>query len=274
MPPKAKYTRDEIIAIAYELVREQGVEALTAREVAKRLGTSPSPIFALFRDMEELKAAVKERAAACFGSYMADAERYYPAYKRRGMQWVKFAQEEPLLFRMLFMQDMHGVDLDTALRRIPFVCATVGLLLVRAVGVLCKAHGALRRLLHAVGALHTHIILLMLPNLPVDGGQRRRTGRVPQSGGELGRSGIDATSIMSAAPPKRIASTHKGVMLSSADLSTTKDVPQMRVVQISADLPKTALFLIFIAYIFTICSAAARSISFFVMPPSKLISIS
>ena len=120
MPPKAKHTRDEIIAIAYELVREQGVEALTAREVAKRLGTSPSPIFALFRDMEELKAAVKERAEACFGSYMADAERYHPAYKRRGMQWVKFAQEEPLLFRMLFMQNMHGVDLDTALRKIPF----------------------------------------------------------------------------------------------------------------------------------------------------------
>ena len=120
MPPKAKHTRDEIIAIAYELVREQGVEALTAREVAKRLDTSPSPIFALFRDMEELKAAVKERAEACFGSYMADAERYHPAYKRRGMQWVKFAQEEPLLFRMLFMQNMHGVDLDTALRKIPF----------------------------------------------------------------------------------------------------------------------------------------------------------
>ena len=120
MPPKAKYTRVEIIAIAYELVREQGVEALTAREVAKRLGTSPSPIFALFRDMEELKAAVKERAEVCFGSYMADAERYHPAYKRRGMQWVKFAQEEPMLFRMLFMQDMHGVDLDTALRKIPF----------------------------------------------------------------------------------------------------------------------------------------------------------
>ena len=50
------------------------------------------------------------------------------------------------------------------------VCAAVGLLLVGAVGVLGKAHGALRRLLHAVGALHTHIVLLMLPNLPVDGG--------------------------------------------------------------------------------------------------------
>ena len=70
------------------------------------------------------------------------------------------------------------------------VCAAVGLLLVGAVGVLCKAHGALRRLLHAVGALHTHIILLMLPNLPVDGGQRRRTGRVPQGVGELGRRSL------------------------------------------------------------------------------------
>ena len=120
MPPKAKYTRAEIVDAAYELVREQGSEALTAREVAKRLGTSPSPIFALFRDMEELKSAVKERASACFGSYMADAEQYHPAYKRRGMQWVKFAQEEPLLFRLLFMQDMDGVDLETALQRIPF----------------------------------------------------------------------------------------------------------------------------------------------------------
>ena len=70
--------------------------------------------------MEELKTAVKERAAACFGDYMADAEQFHPAYKRRGMQWVKFAQEEPMLFQLLFMQDTHGVDLDTALRKIPF----------------------------------------------------------------------------------------------------------------------------------------------------------
>ena len=66
------------------------------------------------------------------------------------------------------------------------VCAAVGLLLVGAVGVLGKSHGALRRLLHAVGALHAHIVLLMLPNLPVDGGQGRRTGRVTQGVGELG----------------------------------------------------------------------------------------
>ena len=118
MPPKAKYTRDEIIAIAYELVREQGAGALTAREVAKRLGTSPSPIFALFRDMEELKTAVAEAARARFRTYMAVAEQYTPAYKKRGMQWVLFAKEEPQLFRLLFMQHTDRVPGFAEMRRV------------------------------------------------------------------------------------------------------------------------------------------------------------
>ena len=66
------------------------------------------------------------------------------------------------------------------------VCAAVGLLLVGAVGVLGKSHGAFRRLLHAVGALHTHIVLLMLPNLTVDSRQHRRAGCVPHGVGKLG----------------------------------------------------------------------------------------
>ena len=40
MPPKPKYTKEEIIAAAFELVREAGSDALTAREVGKRLSTS------------------------------------------------------------------------------------------------------------------------------------------------------------------------------------------------------------------------------------------
>ena len=40
MPPKAKYTREEIIDIALELAAEKGIEALTARELAGALDTS------------------------------------------------------------------------------------------------------------------------------------------------------------------------------------------------------------------------------------------
>ncbi len=104
MPPRPRYTKEEITAAALALVREQGAENLTARELGKRLGSSSSPIFTVFSDMDALKAAVQQQAKACFDAYMATAEAFDPAYKKRGMQWVKFAREEPKLFRLLFMQ--------------------------------------------------------------------------------------------------------------------------------------------------------------------------
>lgn len=116
MPPKPKYTRDEITAAAFELVRERGSDAMTAREVGKCLGVSSSPIFTSFRDMEELRVNVVARARAHFDEYVAVAEGFKPAFKKRGMQWVKFAQDEPMLFRLLFMCDNGtNTDLDTAI---------------------------------------------------------------------------------------------------------------------------------------------------------------
>lgn len=116
MPPKPKYTRDEITAAAFELVRERGSDAMTAREVGKCLGVSSSPIFTSFRDMEELRVNVVARARARFDEYVAVAEGFKPAFKKRGMQWVKFAQDEPMLFRLLFMCDNGtNTDLDTAI---------------------------------------------------------------------------------------------------------------------------------------------------------------
>lgn len=121
MPPKPKFSREEIITAAYNLVRKKGSDAVTAREVGKQLGVSSSPIFTMFRDMEELRAGVTARAKATFDEYINDAEGYAPSFKKRGMQWVKFAQEEPMLFRLLFMCDNGSDrDFDTVLSTIPF----------------------------------------------------------------------------------------------------------------------------------------------------------
>ena len=121
MPPKPKFTKDEIVTAAFELARAEGAQALTAREVGRRLGVSSSPIFTVFTDMAELHAAVEGRAEACFKEYMAMAEDYAPAYKKRGMQWVRFAQDEPMLFRLLFMSARgDALDFDRAQQIIPF----------------------------------------------------------------------------------------------------------------------------------------------------------
>lgn len=120
MPPKRKYTKDEIIDAAFLLVREEGEKAMTAREVGKRLGTSSSPIFTVFRDMSELADEVMRRAKQFFDEHMAIAESYIPAYKMRGIQWVRFARREPELFKLLFMRKTSGKGFDQAMSEIPF----------------------------------------------------------------------------------------------------------------------------------------------------------
>ena len=55
MPPKAKFTREEVISAALEIVRANGEEALTARSLGEKLGSSARPVFTLFDSMEEIK---------------------------------------------------------------------------------------------------------------------------------------------------------------------------------------------------------------------------
>lgn len=121
MPPKPKFSKDDIVNAAFEIARGQGMSALTAREVGKRLGTSSSPIFTVFDDMEQLRTAVIKKAWNMFYDYMAVAEDYYPSYKMRGIQWVNFSRDEPLLFRAIFMQhpDERG-NFDRVMQIIPF----------------------------------------------------------------------------------------------------------------------------------------------------------
>lgn len=103
MPPKPKYTKEEIIAAAYELTREKGIDAVVARQVGKRLNTSSSPIFTIWDSMEELRQEVRKLAKQKYRQYMADIFDYSPSFKEFGMRCVSFAKEEPNLFRLLFL---------------------------------------------------------------------------------------------------------------------------------------------------------------------------
>lgn len=44
MPPKPKFSREDIINAAFDIVQKSGADAMTAREVGKYLGTSSTPI--------------------------------------------------------------------------------------------------------------------------------------------------------------------------------------------------------------------------------------
>ena len=48
MPKKVIYTREEIIEKAYEMFKSEGLNQITARTLAKKLKTSPAPIYGHF----------------------------------------------------------------------------------------------------------------------------------------------------------------------------------------------------------------------------------
>ena len=101
MPPKAKYSREEITAGAFEIARERGIEAVTAREVGKKLGTSSTPIFTAFKNMDEVLFEVRKAAMREFEERAKEAIHYTPAFKQFGMQMIRFATEEPQLFQLV-----------------------------------------------------------------------------------------------------------------------------------------------------------------------------
>lgn len=105
MPPKPKYTREEIIDAAFELVRENGIESLAARELGKRMGTSSSPIFTAFKNMEELQQEVRAKALQEFEACVNDAINYTPVFKHVGEKMIEFAAKEPKLFQFIYMQE-------------------------------------------------------------------------------------------------------------------------------------------------------------------------
>ena len=107
MPPKPKYTREEITDAAVALVREKGEAALTARELGSRLGTTSTPIFTAFKNMEEVKESVLLKSKELFLKYREEeiAKNEVPRYKAIGIGYIRFAAEEKNLFRLLFMRD-------------------------------------------------------------------------------------------------------------------------------------------------------------------------
>lgn len=110
MPPKPKFTREEVIAVALELVSEKGMSALTSRDLGARLGSSARPIFTIFSSMEEVQEAVRDAAMKRFEGYAEKAMHYTPVFKQVGMQMILFAKEEPKLFQLGFMSEKQNVE--------------------------------------------------------------------------------------------------------------------------------------------------------------------
>lgn len=116
MPPKSKFTKEEVIATAFSIVKTDGIKALTARLLGERLHSSARPIFTLFTSMKELQEEVIKAAKALYTSYLEEGLKETKPFKGVGKAYIRFATEEPELFQLLFMKEADTIpDCHTVL---------------------------------------------------------------------------------------------------------------------------------------------------------------
>lgn len=94
----------EILEAAFAITRQKGFLEVTARSVASKAGCSTQPVFRAYRNMEELRNAVYNRAVSFFQDYCS----LYPKtgktpFSNLGMAYIAFAREESCLFEFLFV---------------------------------------------------------------------------------------------------------------------------------------------------------------------------
>ena len=103
MAPKNKFTKEEMVEAALRVVREKGMEGLSAKSMASALGTSTQPVFTAFGSMAGIKQAVYDAAVRVYDSYTEKGLREQIPFFGVGIQYIRFAREEPALYRLLFL---------------------------------------------------------------------------------------------------------------------------------------------------------------------------
>ena len=109
MPPKVKFTSNEIIEAAVKITRTKGIDAVTAREVGRVLGVSSRPLFTYFDTVEELKREVYLYAKNLYKEYVENGLKAEIPFLGVGEQYLCFAKEEPNLYKYLFLTPPDGV---------------------------------------------------------------------------------------------------------------------------------------------------------------------
>lgn len=105
MPQKPKFTKEEIVQAALNIVSQKGISALTAKELGNELGSSARPIFTVFDTMKEVQQEVHSAAMHKFEKYVQETIPNIPFFKQVGMKMVLFGINEPNLYQLLFMQE-------------------------------------------------------------------------------------------------------------------------------------------------------------------------
>lgn len=103
MPPKIVFTKEQIINTAFELFKEEGIDSISVRKLAIRLNSSTAPIYTSFKNIEDIKTQLLDKALKLLLSF---TERNYTRniFLNIGVGMLEFARDYKKIYRTIFIE--------------------------------------------------------------------------------------------------------------------------------------------------------------------------
>ena len=111
MAPKSKFTKEEIAEAALRIVREKGSDGLTAKAIATRWAPPRGRYSRRSAPWRTSGARSMPQRCGVYDRYAAEGLREEIPFLDFEMQYIRFAREEPELYRLLLP------DADAGLQR-------------------------------------------------------------------------------------------------------------------------------------------------------------
>ncbi len=120
MPPKPKFSKEEIIQTAVRIAEEKGLSAITARELADRLSVSSRPIYSYFESIDELKNEVIKNIMKIFAEELYKKRPDANQFLSIGLNLISFVRNNKEYFNIIKNEvtnfvNLNGIDTYTNL---------------------------------------------------------------------------------------------------------------------------------------------------------------
>lgn len=174
--------KDACIDTALEIIEADGVEQLSLREVARRLGVSHQAPYKHFSTRDHILAAVVARCYAEFAAWLEARPRHEDGWAdlgEMGLAYLSYAREFPLKYRLMFNAPLpapadHPEMMEQARHAFMILQTRLSSLNVRDVAVAAD-HPARHDALFTWSCLHGLASLMqsdVLHTLPLDAADR------------------------------------------------------------------------------------------------------
>ena len=99
---KVIYSKETILANAFEMATDVGFESITARTLAKRIGCSTAPIYTAYKNIDELKNNIRTKVFKKINEYTL-VPYTDDAFLNIGVGILAFARDYKNLYREVFI---------------------------------------------------------------------------------------------------------------------------------------------------------------------------